>query len=58
MLLKYLVAKEYPNKSDVAVEFTVDEESIKAMGINLYFASCIRTGEGAMKHLKNPESSP
>lgn len=51
-VVKYLVAKEYPDKSDVSVKFTVDEESIKAMGINLYFASCIRTGEGRYETLK------
>ena len=41
-VIKYLVAEEYPNESKRVIDFEVDEESIKKMGINLFYASCIR----------------
>ena len=49
---KYLVAKEYPEHSSTATEFTVDVKSIAEMGIKTYFASCIQVGDTRYKTLK------
>ena len=49
---KYLVAKEYPEQSDEAVPFSLDERAIAGMGVKIFFASCIRTGEGTYETLK------
>ena len=42
-VIKYLVAKEYPEVSDKEIEFTVNEQAIKDAGIQLYYASCVRS---------------
>lgn len=49
---KYLVAKEYPEHSSVATDFTVDVKSIEEMGIKAYFASSIRVGGTRYRTLK------
>ena len=41
-VIKYLVAKEYPEASIKETEFYVDEEAIKNLGIKIYYASCKR----------------
>jgi phosphoribosylamine---glycine ligase len=51
-VVKYLVAKEYPEQSDETTSFTVDEDAITKMGINIFFASCIKTGPHQYETLK------
>lgn len=51
-VIKYLVAKEYPQKSDKATVFTVDEKSINNMGVNIFFASSIKTADNQYQTLK------
>ncbi len=51
-VVKYLVAHEYPEQSDDAVFFTLDEKAVQDMGVSVFFASCIKTGEGQYKTLK------
>ena len=41
-VIKYLVAEEYPETSARATRFDIDEDTIEAQGINIYYASCIR----------------
>ena len=43
-VIKYLVAKEYPDKSSRATRFQIDEQAIRNMGIKIYYASCVRDG--------------
>ena len=43
-VIKYLVAKEYPDKSSRATRFQIDEQAIRSMGIKIYYASCVRDG--------------
>ena len=50
-VVKYMVAKEYPDESGKATEFTLDEEAIAGLGVKTYFASCIRTGPGRYRTL-------
>lgn len=49
---KYLVAEEYPESSSTATDFTVDVNAIKEMGIQTYFASCIRIDDTTYRTLK------
>jgi len=51
-VVKYLVAKEYPDHSDHAVSFTIDEDAIEKLGIRVFFASCIKTGPHQYRTLK------
>lgn len=48
---KYLVAKEYPNVGDV-VSFTLNEDAIEKLGITIFFAACVKTGEHQYDTLK------
>ena len=41
-VVKYLVAREYPEVSDKALTFQLDLEKIEDMGVHVFFASCIR----------------
>ena len=50
-VIKYLVAKEYPDKSSCATHFQIDEQAISNMGIKIYYASCVRDRK-AYKTLK------
>ncbi len=50
---KYLVATEYPSSSEEPLSFTVNETAIKAMGIEILFASCIKTGDHQYQTLKS-----
>ena len=43
-VIKYLVAKEYPDKSSRITRFQIDEQAIRDMGIKIYYASCVRKG--------------
>ena len=43
-VIKYLVAKEYPGPSSAPIPFKIDENSVNALGVNLFFASCVQTG--------------
>ena len=43
-VVKYLVAGEYPEKSPAATNFTIHEEAIKDLGVQVYFASCVGMG--------------
>ena len=51
-VVKYLVAKEYPDESRESTEFTLDEGAIAGLGVKTYFASCTRTGPGRYETLK------
>ena len=51
-VVKYLVAPVYPEASNEAITFTVDEEAIKAMGVDIFFAACVKTGQHSYKTLK------
>ena len=51
-VVKYLVAKEYPEASESATTFTVNEEAIGQMGVKTYFASCTKTGPSEYTTLK------
>lgn len=45
-VVKYLVAKEYPEASSAALEFAVDEAAMAAQGIHTYYASCVASSGG------------
>ena len=49
---KYLVAKEYPDPSEQATSFTLDEKTIADLGVTTFFASCIKTDEHKYETLK------
>lgn len=49
---KYMVAKEYPNASKDAIDFSVDNDALKESGITAYYASCISTGKDEYRTLK------
>ena len=51
-VIKYMVAKEYPGPSPDAVPFLIDEDSVNALGVNLFFASCVQTGKHTYQTLK------
>ena len=51
-VIKYLVAKEYPDSSPAALRFRVNEQAIEDMGVKLYFASCIKVGDSLYETLK------
>ena len=51
-VVKYLVAKEYPEYSDVSTSFTINEDAINNMGVKIFFASCIKTGPHQYETLK------
>lgn len=42
-VVKYMVAKEYPGEGS-PTSFTIDEQAIDSLGIETFFASCVRTG--------------
>lgn len=39
-VIKYLVAPEYPDKSPAPTEFALDHESLRQMGLNVFFGAC------------------
>jgi len=45
-VIKYLVAHEYPMPSNEAQVFEMDTDAIAGMGVQVFFASCERTGTG------------
>ena len=45
-VVKYLVAKEYPEKSPEPVTFDMDEKAISDLGVKIFFASCERLKSG------------
>ena len=51
-VVKYLVAKEYPNASNEEIYFSLDEKNIEKMGVQLIFASCEKVKENHYKTLK------
>lgn len=51
-VVKYLVAKEYPDKSSEATVFFVDENALKDMGVRMFPASCIRKDQNKYETLK------
>lgn len=51
-VIKYLVAQEYPMESKKAINFEIDEESVKKMGVNIFHASCVKTNEKKYTTLK------
>ena len=51
-VVKYMVAKEYPEPSCSPVPFMIDEDSVDALGVNLFFASCVQTGPHRYETLK------
>lgn len=51
-VIKYLVAKAYPEASQEVIDFTVDEENIKKLGVNLFFASAVKKDNQHYETLK------
>ena len=51
-VIKYLVAKEYPYESPTPITFTLNENAIKDLGLNVFFAACVKTGENQYQTLK------
>ncbi len=51
-VVKYLVAKEYPQESNKATIFTMDKEAINNMGVNIFFASSIKISDNRYQTLK------
>ena len=51
-VIKYLVAKEYPQESDTATVFTLNEKAINNMGVDIFFASSIQMSDGQYQTLK------
>jgi phosphoribosylamine--glycine ligase len=44
-VVKYLVAKEYPQSSPEALDFSIDKALLEKENIRLFYSSCIRKGE-------------
>lgn len=51
-VVKYLVAKEYPEQSDETTSFTINEDAISGMNIKIFFASCVKIGMHQYETLK------
>ncbi len=51
-VIKYLVAKEYPQESDKVSLFSIDEKAIANMGVDIFFASSIKVADSQYKTLK------
>ena len=51
-VIKYLVAKEYPETSEEATSFTLNKEAITNLGLKIFFASCVKTAEHEYRTLK------
>ncbi len=51
-VVKYLVAHEYPERSDKAISFSINEKAINNLGVKTFFASCIKTGAQQYETLK------
>ena len=51
-VVKYLVAKEYPDTSNEVTSFTINEEEIDNLSVKIFFASCIKTGLHQYETLK------
>ena len=51
-VIKYMVATEYPEPSPSPTQFQIDEDSVDALGVRLFFASCVRTGLHMYETLK------
>ena len=52
-VIKYLVAKEYPESSKDTVSFAMDEDSIRGLDVGIFFAACVRTGRNRYRTLKS-----
>ena len=44
-VIKYLVAKEYPEISAKEIVFEIDEGALRKLGIKIYYASCVRVND-------------
>lgn len=51
-VIKYMVAKEYPEPSQIAIPFQIDENAANALGVSLFLASCVQTGPSQYETLK------
>ncbi|RNJ80752.1 MAG: hypothetical protein D9C04_00035, partial [Nitrosopumilus sp. B06] len=51
-VVKYLVAREYPGEGE-PTSFTIDEQAINNLGIETFFASCVRIDKNTYKTLKS-----
>ena len=51
-VVKYLVAKEYPDESKEASSFYINEKKIKELGVNTYFGSSIQIGANQYQTLR------
>ena len=51
-VIKYLVANEYPETSKEATSFTLNKEAITDLGVEIFFASCVKTRENKYLTLK------
>lgn len=50
-VVKYMVSKEYPGEGEPTA-FALDEEAINAIGVEIFFASCVRTDRHQYRTLK------
>ena len=44
-VVKYMVAKEYPNTSMESTVFEIDEQAISKLGVDTFLASCLKIGD-------------
>jgi len=51
-VIKYLVAKEYPQESSKTTLFNMDEKAINDMNVNIFFAASIKMPDGQYQTLK------
>jgi phosphoribosylamine--glycine ligase len=51
-VIKYLVAKEYPQASNEATQFSMDKKAINELGVNIIFASSIKISDNQYQTLK------
>ena len=51
-VVKYLVAHEYPEKSEKSTIFEVDEKAVAGLGVDMFAASCVKIGDGKYETLK------
>ena len=49
---KYLVAGEYPDPSSQELQFTVNEGAVNELGVEIFFAACVKIGKHEYKTLK------
>ena len=51
-VVKYLVAREYPEASPAAIDFSLDEAGIRDLGVQIFYGACEKTGKSSYRTLK------